>query len=114
MYESHSGTPNLNEQYFELGRLLGKNLLYLEPPTFAQCLAIALPEHQHPGGHKHTGDLVQLLHLIKSLNSESSCINKFKSSWATCTNPSKNGSGFLFAVSRSPDGAGRYLLTCEI
>ena len=73
VFESHTGVVTLNEQFFELGRLLGKNLMYLEPPTYAQCLTIGLPEHQH-GTKQYTGDLHSLLSLIRSLNSESSCI----------------------------------------
>lgn len=73
---------NLHEQFFELGRLLGKNLTYLEAPTFSQCMAIGLPEHQLRGhsassDEARTGDLKVLLDLIRSLNSESSCILNF-------------------------------------
>lgn len=65
---------NLHEQFYELGRLLGKNLTYLEAPTFSQCIAIALPEHQMKTSEPKTGDLKILMDLIRSLNSESSCI----------------------------------------
>eukprot|EP01133_Synstelium_polycarpum_P015332 gene15332-18171_t len=67
---------NLREQYFELGRLLGKSLTFLDPPTFTQCMAIALPfdkTFRSPEERKQkTGDLDPLLNFIRSLNSESS------------------------------------------
>jgi len=76
---------NLHEQFYELGRLLGKNLTYLEAPTFSQCLAIGLPEHQSKGGPSHEndakmGDLKVLMDLIRSLNSESSYMGRLEAS----------------------------------
>jgi hypothetical protein len=74
---------NLNEQFYELGRLLGKNLTYLEAPTFSQCLAIGLPEHQQqqlPKDDAKTGDLKALMDLIRSLNSESSYMSRLEAS----------------------------------
>lgn len=77
---------NLHEQFFELGRLLGKNLTYLEAPTFSQCMAIGLPEHQlrsSPSSDHDptkTGDLKVLLDLIRSLNSESSYMGRLEAS----------------------------------
>lgn len=72
---------NLHEQFYELGRLLGKNLTYLEAPTFSQCLAIGLPEHQMKGeSDAKTGDLKVLMDLIRSLNSESSYMGRLEAS----------------------------------
>jgi len=72
---------NLHEQFYELGRLLGKNLTYLEAPTFSQCLAIGLPEHQAKGSEdSKTGDLKALMDLIRSLNSESSYMSRLEAS----------------------------------
>jgi len=78
------GAVNMNEQYYELGRLLGKNLTILEPPTFAQTMAIGLPEHQRPNGSgPQVGDLRSLLDLIKSLNSETSYMARLEASIQT-------------------------------
>jgi hypothetical protein len=71
---NNTATRSLNEQFYELGRLLGKHLTVLESPTFAQCMTIGLPEHQTNADQPITGDLDSLLGLIQSLNSESSYI----------------------------------------
>jgi hypothetical protein len=58
------------EQYYELGRLFGKALTYLDPPVFEQCLTIGLPEHQTNCTEVYTGDLKKLKNLLAERNAQ--------------------------------------------
>jgi hypothetical protein len=58
------------EQYYELGRLFGKSLTYLDPPVFDQCLTIGLPEHQTNCTEIYTGDLKKLKCILRERNAQ--------------------------------------------
>ncbi|EGC37116.1 hypothetical protein DICPUDRAFT_77206 [Dictyostelium purpureum] len=72
MTQIDSVNSNLKEQFFELGRLLGKGLMFLDPPTFRQCKAIALPMDRKFNSieerKEKCGDLDELLYYIYNLN----------------------------------------------
>jgi hypothetical protein len=57
-------------QYYELGRLFGKALTYIDPPTFDQCLTIGLPEHQTNCKTVYIGDLKRLKNILAERNAQ--------------------------------------------
>lgn len=73
-----SNGGRLDAQYFELGRLLGRHLTHMEPPTFSQCAAIGLPGHTRPGPKKAqeagrlSGDLDHLMEALRTRSATSS------------------------------------------
>jgi len=66
------------EQYYELGRLFGKSFHYLECPTFDQCIAIGLPEHQTHNGPPFTGDLQLLKQKLVGKDSQAPYVHRLE------------------------------------
>jgi hypothetical protein len=72
-----SNGGRLDAQYFELGRLLGRHLTHMEPPTFSQCAAIGLPSHARPSKNAQeagrlSGDLSRLMEALRTRSATSS------------------------------------------
>lgn len=74
----------LSEQYYELGRLFGRHLTHMEPPTFSQCVAIGLPRQGSPKNPSLCGDLDALLTGLSTLTATSSFEKRLNEAMIEC------------------------------
>lgn len=69
---------DFREQFYEMGRLLGRTLSYLDPPVCDSIVCIGLPEHQQTSNVVVQGDLAVLKSKLQARDAQAPYYQKLE------------------------------------